>query len=61
MVMHRAIIGIPKTAVVKRTPTGKWFVSISAVLAEEEISQVRQPRPEDAVGIDVGLNSIENP
>ena len=58
MVMHRAIIGIPKTAVVKRTPTGKWFVSISVVLAEEEISQVRQPLPKAAVGIDVGLNTF---
>src|SRR5260370_36636354 len=29
MVMHRAIIGTPKTAVVKRAPTGNCFVSIS--------------------------------
>jgi putative transposase len=67
MVMHRPIRGTPKTAIVKRTPTGKWFVSIS-------VEPVRAPEPlppsEEQVGIDVGLTSfaylstgerIENP
>src|SRR6266702_756767 len=29
MVMHRPLKGIPKTATVKRTATGKWLVSIT--------------------------------
>ncbi len=37
MVLHRPIKGTPKTAVVKRTPTGKWFVSISVEIGEEEV------------------------
>jgi len=36
MVMHRAIKGTPKTAIVKRTPTGKWFVNITVELSEAE-------------------------
>jgi putative transposase len=58
MVMHRAIRGIPKTAIVKRTPTGKWFVSISVEVAEEDISQKRPSGLEAAVGIDVGLTTF---
>ena len=58
MVMHRAIRGMPKTAIVKRTPTGKWFVSISVEVAEEDISQKRLSVLEAAVGIDVGLTTF---
>jgi putative transposase len=58
MVMHRAIKGLPKTAIVKRTRTGKWFVSISVEVTEEEISQQRLSIPDAAVGIDVGLNTF---
>jgi len=36
IVMHRAITGLPKTATVKRTPTGKWFVSSSVEIGQEE-------------------------
>src|SRR6266700_5247596 len=36
MVMHRPIKGTPKTAIVKRTPTGKGVVSISVEIGEEE-------------------------
>jgi len=67
MVMHRPITGTPKTAIVKRTPTGKWFVSISV---EPEGTPQPLPPSEEQVGIDVGLNTfaylstgerIENP
>lgn len=51
MVMHRHLSGTPKTAIVKRTPTGKWFVSIAC----EEIEPITLPPSEEQVGIDVGL------
>src|SRR6266516_337000 len=51
MVMHRPIQGTPKTAIVKRTPTGKWFVSITC----EEVEPIRLSSSEEKVGIDVGL------
>ena len=57
MVLHRAIKGTPKTAIVKRTPTGKWFVSISVELEEELTAQPLLHTPE-AVGIDVGLKTF---
>jgi putative transposase len=58
LVMHRAITGTPKTAIVKRTPTGKWYVSIS-VQGEEKAHDGKRPPPsEDAVGIDVGLSTF---
>ena len=41
MMMHRAIQGVPKTAIVKRTPTGKWFVSISVEISQEAAAQKR--------------------
>jgi putative transposase len=58
MVMHQVIKGTPKTAIVKRTPTGKWFVSISVELAEKEVQDKRLPPSEEAVGIDVGLKTF---
>ena len=70
MVMHRAITGRPKTAIVKRTPTGKWYVSISIEMSEEELQENRLPACPEEVGIDVGLSTfaylstgeqIENP
>src|SRR5713226_5313705 len=51
MVMHRPIQGMPKTAIVKRTPTGKWFVSICC----EEVEPLKLAPSEEQVGIDVGL------
>jgi putative transposase len=66
MVMHRSLQGTPKTAIVKRTPTGKWFVSICC----EEVPEPTLPASEKEVGIDVGLKTfaylsdgtaIENP
>ena len=56
-VLHRAIKGTPKPAIVKRTPTGKWFVSISVELEEELPAQRLLPLKE-AVGIDVGLKTF---
>ena len=58
MVLHRPITGKPKTAIVKRTPTGKWYVSISVEIAEEEIENLRLPACSEVVGIDVGLHSF---
>jgi putative transposase len=58
IVMHRTIKGIPKTAIVKRTPTGKWFVGISVEMGEEEAVGKRLPVRSEAVGIDVGLSTF---
>ena len=58
MVMHRAIKGTPKTAVVKRAPTGNWFVSISVELSEQEVQEKGLPGSEEEVGIDVGLQTF---
>jgi putative transposase len=57
MVLHRAIKGTPKTAIVKRTPTGKWLVSISVEL-EEELTPQRLRPSQEAVGIDVGRKTF---
>ena len=66
MVMHRSLQGTPKTALVKRTPTGKWFVSICC----EEVPESVVRASDKEVGIDVGLKTfvylsdgttIENP
>lgn len=58
MVIHRAMKGTPKTAIVKRTPTGKWFVSISVELEEEDVQHKRLPASLEPVGIDVGLKTF---
>jgi putative transposase len=55
MVMHRPLTGIPKTATVKRTPTGKWFVSVSV---EGDLEADSLPPSEAQVGIDVGLKTF---
>ncbi len=54
MVMHRPLSGTPKTAIVNRTPTGKWFVSITC----EEIEPEQVPASSEQVGIDVGLKTF---
>jgi putative transposase len=67
MVMHRPIQGTLKTAIVKRTASGKWFISLSV---ETDTASEPLPPSEDLVGIDVGLSTfaflstgeqIENP
>jgi transposase len=50
MVLHRPIKGTPKTAIVKRTPTGKWFVSISVEMADEEVQAALLPASSEQVG-----------
>ena len=64
-VVHRPIEGEMKTCCVRRTSTGKWFVTFSC-----EVEPVSLPAVDTAVGIDVGLASfatmsdgseIENP
>ncbi|HEX9132313.1 MAG TPA: transposase [Ktedonobacteraceae bacterium] len=66
MVLHRPLRGTPKTAIVKRTPTGKWFVSICC----RDVEPASLPASHEQVGIDVGLatfaylsdgSHIENP
>src|SRR5436309_12182434 len=65
MVSHRPIKGKIKTCTIRRSSTGKWYVSFSC-----EIEPERLPENTDAVGIDVGLKTfatlsdgqeIENP
>jgi putative transposase len=58
LVRHRAMKGTPKTAVVKRTPTGKWFVSISIEMEEEAVQKKRLPACPAPVGLDVGLKTF---
>lgn len=66
MVLHRPLQGIPKTAIVKRMPTGKWFVNVTC----EAVEPNRLAQSQEQVGIDVGLSTfaylstgeqIENP
>jgi putative transposase len=58
MVLHRKITGTPKTAIVKRTPTGKWVVNITVALSSEDLQEKRWPPSDEAVGIDVGLKTF---
>ncbi len=64
--LHRPIKGRIKTCTIKRTPTGKWFVSFSCETKRESLKHSIKP----AIGIDMGLESfatlsnseqIENP
>src|SRR5260221_2482080 len=65
LLLHRPLDGIPKTATIRRTPTGKWFVAFFW-----EWGPTSSPPTGQAVGIDVGLKvfpmppggkAIENP
>jgi len=64
--LHRPIEGTIKTCTVRRTPTGKWFVSFACDIEHKPVEQPIEP----AIGIDMGLLSfatlsngeqIENP
>jgi putative transposase len=66
MVRHQPWKGLPKTATVTRSATGKWYVSISC----DEVPEIQVPPSTEEVGIDVGLSTfaylstgeqIENP
>ena len=54
VILHRPIEGTPKTATIRRSSTGKWYVSCSCDCAEPS------PLPETGqqVGIDVGLKTF---
>lgn len=64
--LHRFPEGKMKNCIVKRAPTGKWFVSISC----DEVPAEVFPKSDLQVGVDLGLNTfavlsdgdkIENP
>ena len=64
--LHRSIEGKIKTCTVRRTPTGKWFVTFACDIAHKPVEQPINP----SIGIDMGLESfatlsngeqIENP
>ena len=48
--LHRPLEGTPKTATIRRTPTGKWFVTFSC-----EWEPTPLPANDKAVGIDMGV------
>ena len=52
--LHRPIEGKIKTCTVRRTPTGKWFISFVCDLGHKPIKQPVTP----ATGIDVGLENF---
>ena len=54
ILLHRPLEGVPKTATISRSSTGKWFVCFSCDCAEPA------PLPETGqqVGIDVGLKTF---
>src|SRR5258708_12043402 len=54
VIVHRPLEGTPKTATMRRSSTGKWYVSFSCECAEPS------PLPETGqqVGIDVGLKTF---
>lgn len=53
MVYHRPIKGKIKTLTIRRSSTGKWYVSFSC-----EVEPQRLPELPTQVGIDVGLNTF---
>jgi putative transposase len=66
IIVHRPLVGTPKTATIQRSSTGKWYVAFSCACADPS----PLPPTDQEVGIDVGLKSfatltagdpIENP
>jgi putative transposase len=54
VILHRPLEGTPKTATIRRSSTGKWYVSFSCECAEPSpLPATGQP-----VGIDVGLKTF---
>ncbi len=51
--LHRDLCGTPKTACVRRTNTGKWFVTFSCECVETPL-----PTELKAIGIDVGTSTL---
>jgi putative transposase len=65
LVQHRPLGGIPKTATIFRSSTGKWYVTFAC-----EVQPVVLSARDNPIGIDVGLhtfaslsdgNTVENP
>jgi len=56
VVLHRPLDGMPKTATVRRSATGKWFVSIACVWEPTPL-----PPTGREVGLDVGLKVFAMP
>src|SRR5258708_5391484 len=54
VLLHRPLEGTPKTATIRRSSTGKWYVSFSCECAEP----TPLPSTGQGVGIDVGLTSF---
>jgi len=54
IIKHREMFGSPKTCTIKRTPTGKWFVSI--VCNNIPINKLHKIN--NKIGIDVGLKTF---
>lgn len=52
-VIHRPVEGEIKTATIRRTSTGKWFVCLSCEVEPEPLE-----KSTEAVGVDVGLKDI---
>jgi putative transposase len=53
IVMHRAMCGKPKTATIRRSATGKWYITFSC-----EVETQHLPITKTVVGIDVGLHTF---
>lgn len=53
IVLHRSLEGTPKTVSIKRSSTGKWYVSFSCEWEPTALSKNDQ-----SVGIDVGLSTF---
>lgn len=53
LVYHRPLEGTPKTATIRRTATGKWYISIACEWEPTPLSPTGQQ-----VGIDVGLKTF---
>ncbi len=53
VVQHRPLEGIPKTCTIRRSSTGKWYVTIAC-----EVEAQPLPPTGEAIGLDVGLLSF---
>lgn len=67
--LHRPIVGIIKTCVISKTPTGKYFISINLTV-DKELPKKTTIDEKQAIGIDLGIktfatlsngNIVENP
>jgi putative transposase len=53
VILHRPIEGQIKTVTLRRSSTGKWFVSFSVIISPQPLAPDRS-----AVGVDLGLTSF---